>query len=159
MDGRSTMCGRDPARAVRVLVDARGPARAEPGGGGGEKHATHLARRVCPCTPFECAGKAWIRVLRELEATNTMESFAQLLARAERTGSSADVIALLRQARTHRVPATHNATVLKWGAHALSKCRAALGDELWSVYEQTPVRDAHVGAASDSEHRQCVQEV
>ena len=81
-----------------------------------------------------------------------MESFAQLLARAERTGSSADVIALLRQARTHRVPATHNATVLKWGAHALSKCRAALGDELWSVYEQTLLAAlaAHDDALADA---------
>ena len=65
-----------------------------------------------------------------------MESFAQLLARAERTESSADVIALLRHARMHRVPAAHNATVLKWGERALRRCRAALGDELWSVYEQ-----------------------
>ena len=81
-----------------------------------------------------------------------MESFAQLLARAERAGSSADVIALLRQARTHRVPATHNATVLKWGAHALSKCRAALGDELWSVYEQTLLAAlaAHDDALADA---------
>ena len=59
-----------------------------------------------------------------------MEDFETLVARAERTGATADVVALLRQARLQRVADTHAETIIKWGKHALSRCRSALGDEL-----------------------------
>jgi len=51
--------------------------------------------------------------------------------------SSSQVIALLRQARTSRVAdSTQSEVATKWGVHALEVHRAALGDEIWSVYEQ-----------------------
>jgi hypothetical protein len=76
--------------------------------------------------------------LDECEWRTAME-FQSLYAKVEANQgrSSSQVIALLRQARTSRVAdSTQSEVATKWGVHALEVHRAALGDEIWSVYEQ-----------------------